>query len=38
MMRPVMDQMAALTKAAQVAQTVVGRIMVKVRGGKHDMR
>jgi hypothetical protein len=27
-----------LTKAAQVAQPVVGRIMIKVRSGKHDMR
>jgi hypothetical protein len=38
MMRTVVDQVAALTKAAQVAQPIVGRIMIKMRGGKHDMR
>ena len=37
MMRAVVDQVAALTKAAQVAQPIVGRIMIQVRGGKHDM-
>jgi hypothetical protein len=34
----VVDQVASLTKAAQVAQPIVGRIMIKMRGGKHDMR
>jgi hypothetical protein len=38
MMRTIVDQVAALTKAAQVAKSIVGRIMIKVRGGKHDMR
>jgi hypothetical protein len=37
MMRTVVDQVAALTKAAQIAQPIVGRIMIKMRGGKHDM-
>ena len=31
-----MDHVAALTKTAQVAQPVVGRIMIEVRGGEHD--
>jgi hypothetical protein len=38
MMRAIVGQVAALTKAAQVAQTVVARIMIQVRGGKHDAR
>ena len=38
MMRTVVDQVAALTKTAQVAQSIVGRIMSKVRSGEHDMR
>jgi hypothetical protein len=38
MMLTVVDQVAALTKAAQVAQPIVGRIMIKVCSGKHDMR
>jgi hypothetical protein len=33
----VVDHVAALTKTAQVTQPVVGRIMIKVRSGKHDM-
>jgi hypothetical protein len=38
MMRTIVDQVTALTKAAQVAQPVIGRIVIQVRGGKHDMR
>jgi hypothetical protein len=38
MMRTVVDQVAALTKTAQVAQPIVGRIMIQMRGGKHNMR
>jgi hypothetical protein len=30
------DHVAALTKTTQVAQPVVGRIMIEVRSGKHD--
>ena len=37
-MRAIVDQVAALTEAAQVAQAVVGRIMIQVRGGEHDAR
>ena len=33
---PVVDQVASLTKTAQVTQPVVDRIMIKVRSGKHD--
>ena len=35
-MRPVVDHVAALAEAFQVAQPVVGRVVVKVRRGKHD--
>src|SRR5512144_2301561 len=38
MMRAVVDQVTALTKTAQVAQPVVGRIMIEVRRGQHHMR
>jgi hypothetical protein len=38
MIRTVVDQVAALTKTAQVAQPIVGRIMIEVRSGKHNMR
>jgi hypothetical protein len=38
MMRTVVDQVAALTKAAQVSEPIISRIMIEVRGGKHDMR
>ena len=31
-----MDHVASLTKTAQVAQPIVGRIMIQMRGGKHD--
>jgi hypothetical protein len=32
------DQVAALTKAAQVAKPVVGRIVIEMRSGKYDSR
>src|SRR5512132_4397953 len=32
----VVDHVASLTKTKQVAQPVVGRIMIEVRSGKHD--
>src|SRR5512132_3087747 len=32
----VVDHVASLTKTTQVAQPVVGRIMIEVRSGKHD--
>jgi hypothetical protein len=32
------DHVASLTKTAQVAQPIVGGIMIKMRGGKHDAR
>jgi hypothetical protein len=38
MMRAIVDQVAALTEAAQVAQAVVGRIVIEVGGGQHDAR
>jgi hypothetical protein len=38
MIRTVVDQVAALTKTAQVAPPIVGRIMIEVRSGKHNMR
>ena len=38
MMRPVVEHMAALAEAAQVAQAVIGRIVIEVRGGKYDTR
>jgi hypothetical protein len=38
MMRAIVDQVAALTEAAQVAQPVVGRIMIQVRGGEYYAR
>jgi hypothetical protein len=38
MMRTIVDQVTALTKAAQVAQPIIGRIVIQVRSGKHDMR
>jgi hypothetical protein len=34
----IVDQVAALTEAAEVAQPVVGRIMIQVRSGEHDAR
>ena len=37
-MRAIVEHVAALTEAAQVAQAVVGRIMIQVRGGEHDAR
>src|SRR5271156_3869637 len=36
MLRPVMQHMAALAQAAQVAEPVVGGIAVEVRGSQHD--
>lgn len=36
--RAVVDHVATLTKAAQIAQPVVGRIVIEVRGGEHDAR
>ena len=36
--RAIVGQVAALTEAAQVAQPVVGRIVIEVRGGQHDAR
>ena len=38
MVRPVVDNMAALAKALQVAEPVVAGIMVKMGGGEHDPR
>jgi hypothetical protein len=35
---PVMDHMAALTKALEIAQSVVGGIMIQVRRGQHNAR
>ena len=35
-MRHVVQHVAALAQAAEVAQPVVGRVAVKVRGGEHD--
>ena len=35
MMRAVVDQMASLTEAAQVARTVIAGIMIKMRRSKH---
>jgi hypothetical protein len=37
-MRTIVDQMAALAQTAQVAQPVVGRIMIEVRGSQYDTR
>jgi hypothetical protein len=37
-MRAIVGQVAALTEAAQVAQAVVARIVIQVRGGQHDAR
>jgi hypothetical protein len=36
--RAIVDQMATLTQAAQVAHSVVGRIVIEVGGGEHDAR
>jgi hypothetical protein len=36
MVRRVVDDMAALTKALEVAQPVVSRIVVQMRGSQHD--
>ena len=36
MVRAVVEHVAALAKTAQVAQPVVGRIMIEVGGGEHD--
>ena len=38
MVRPVMDQVAALAKAPQVVPSIVGRIVIEVRRGKNDTR
>ncbi|MGE5778890.1 MAG: hypothetical protein ACM30D_06220 [Hyphomicrobiales bacterium] len=38
LMRAIVDQAAALTEAAQVAQAVVGRVAIQVRGSEHDAR
>jgi hypothetical protein len=38
MVRSVVAQVAALTEATQVAQPVVGRIVVQVCGGEHHAR
>jgi hypothetical protein len=38
MMRAIVDQVAALTEAAQVAQPVVARIVIQVGSGEHDAR
>ena len=38
MIGAVMDQVAALTEASQVAEPIVGRIMIKVCGRKDDTR
>jgi hypothetical protein len=38
MVRAIVDQVAALTQTAQVAQLVVRRIMIQVRGGQHNAR
>jgi len=37
-MRTIVQHVAALTEAAQIAQSVVGRIVIQVRGGEHDAR
>jgi hypothetical protein len=37
-MRAIVAQVTALTEAAQVAQAVVGRIVIEVRGGEDDAR
>ena len=34
--RPVVDHVASLAKAFQVARPIVGRVMVEVRCGEHD--
>lgn len=31
-----MDHVAALTEAPEVAEPVVGRIVIQMRGGQHD--
>jgi hypothetical protein len=38
MIRPVMDHVAALAKALQIAQPIVGGIMIQVRSGQHNAR
>jgi hypothetical protein len=38
MMGPVMHDVAALAKAAEIAQLIVGRIMVEMSGRQHDPR
>ena len=37
-MRTIVDHVTALTEAAQIAQAVVGRIVIQVRGSEHDAR
>src|ERR1700730_15664349 len=34
-MRPVVTQVAALAEAAEIAQPVVGRFVIEMRGGEH---
>ncbi len=36
MVRPVVDHMATLTKALQVAKPVITRIVIEMRRGQHD--
>ena len=36
MMRPVVQNVTALTEAAQIAQPVVGGVVVEMGGGEHD--
>jgi hypothetical protein len=38
MVGAIVDQVAALTEAAEVTEAVVGRIVIEVRGGEHDAR
>jgi hypothetical protein len=38
MIRLVVKQMAALAEALEVPQPVMARVMVKMRGGKHNAR
>src|SRR4051794_8851121 len=36
MMRPIVDQMTALAKAAQVLDTIVARIVIEMSSGQND--
>jgi hypothetical protein len=36
MVRPIVDQVAALAQAFQIARPIVGRIVIEMRGGEYD--